>query len=296
MALSPKPAEETAIPVPCKVNLYLRVGPRRPDGYHDLDTFFLPLPEPSDGLFIRRFDEPGDIDFTCSDPTLETDDNLVVRAYRCFAERTGYRPRLEVGLKKRIPHGAGLGGGSSDAAALLRYCNDRAGGAALSEPGLAALAVSLGADVPFFLLDGPAQASGIGDQLVPQQSGLDGFFIVIVCPRLRIPTAWAYAALDASRTFPSKPGTELLTSVFEGNRKAFCVTGRPLQNDFEPVVFATHPEIGRVKERLLAVGAAGALLSGSGSAVFGLFRERQTAVLALAEFSGNGPSAFLASL
>ena len=74
------------------------------------------------------------------------------------------------------------------------------------------------------------------------------------------------------------------------------MTGRPLRNDFEPVVFATHPEIGRVKERLLAVGAAGALLSGSGSAVFGLFRERQTAVLALAEFSGNGPSAFLAPL
>jgi 4-diphosphocytidyl-2-C-methyl-D-erythritol kinase len=296
MALSPKPAEETAIPVPCKVNLYLQVGRRRPDGYHDLDTFFLPLPEPSDGLFIRRFDEPGDIDFTCSDPTLETDDNLVVRAYRCFAERTGYRPRLEVGLKKRIPHGAGLGGGSSDAAALLRYCNDRAGAAALSEPELAELALGLGADVPFFLLDGPAMASGKGEQLVPQQPGLEGFFVVVVCPRLRIATAWAYAALDASRTFPSKPGTELLTSVFEGNRKAFCVTGRPLQNDFEPVVFATHPEIGRVKERLLAVGAAGALLSGSGSAVFGLFRERQTAVLALAEFSGNGPSAFLASL
>jgi 4-diphosphocytidyl-2-C-methyl-D-erythritol kinase len=296
MAASPIPAEETAIPVPCKVNLYLRVGPRRPNGYHDIDTFFLALPEPSDALFIRRFDEPGDIDFTCSDPSLETDDNLVVRAYRRFAERTGHAPRLEVGLKKRIPHGAGLGGGSSDAAAVLRYLNDRAGPEALSEPDLADLALGLGADVPFFLLDGPARATGIGERLIPEDPGLTGFFLVVVCPRQRIPTAWAYAALDTARTFPAKPGTELLTSVFEGNRKAFCVTGRPLQNDFEPVVFATHPEIGRVKERLLAIGAAGALLSGSGSAVYGLFRERQTAVLALAEFSGNGPTAFLASL
>lgn len=296
MAPSPIPTEETAIPVPCKVNLYLRVGPRRPDGYHDLDTFFLPVAEPSDALFIRRFDEPGDIDFTCSDPSLETDDNLVVRAYRCFADRTGYRPRLEVGLKKRIPYGAGLGGGSSDAASLLRYCNDRAGPAALSEPDLAQLALGLGADVPFFLLDGPARATGVGEKLVPQDPELTGFFLVVVCPRQRIPTAWAYAALDTSRNFPAKPGTELLTSVFEGNRRTFCVTGRPLQNDFEPIVFDTHPEIGRVKERLLAIGAAGALLSGSGSAVYGLFRARQTAVLALAEFSGNGPTAFLAPL
>jgi 4-diphosphocytidyl-2-C-methyl-D-erythritol kinase len=296
MAPSPIPTEETAIPVPCKVNLFLQVGPRRTDGYHDIDTFFLPLPEPSDALFIRRFDEPGDIDFTCSDPKLETDDNLVVRAYRRFADRTGFAPRLEVGLKKRIPHGAGLGGGSADAAALLRYCNDRAGQAALSEPDLSGLALGLGADVPFFLLDAPARATGVGERLVPEDPGLAGFFLVVVCPRLRVPTAWAYAALDAARTFPTKPGTERLTSVFEGNKRAFCVTGRPLQNDFEPVVFATHPEIGRVKERLLAIGAAGALLSGSGSAVFGLFRERQTAVLALAEFSGNGPHAFLASL
>lgn len=296
MAPPPISAEETAIPVPCKVNLYLRVGDRRPDGLHDIDTLFLPLDEPADALFIRRFDEPGDIDFTCSDPGLETDDNLVARAYRRFAQRTGFAPRLEVGLKKRIPYGAGLGGGSSDAAAMLRYLNDRAGDLALAEPDLAALALALGADVPFFLLDGPARATGVGERLVPEDPELAGFFAVVVCPAQRVSTAWAYAALDAARTFPAKPGADLLTSVFEGNRKAFCVTGRPLRNDFEPVVFATHPEIGRVKERLLAVGAAGALLSGSGSAVFGLFRERQTAVLALAEFSGGGSSAFLAPL
>jgi len=97
---APNCAEETAIPIPCKINLFLQVGPRRADGYHDIETFFLPVPEPADAFYIRRFDEPGDIDFTCSDPELETDDNLVVRAYRAFASRTGFAPRLEVGLKK----------------------------------------------------------------------------------------------------------------------------------------------------------------------------------------------------
>lgn len=289
-------AEETAIPVPCKVNLFLQVGPRRADGYHAIETYYLPLPEPADAFYIRRFDEPGDIDFTCSDPELETDDNLVVRAYRRFAARTGFSPRLEVGLKKRIPYGAGLGGGSSDAAALLRYLNDRAGPLALTEPDLAVVALDLGADVPFFLFGGPARASGRGERLVADDPGLSGFYLVVVCPSIRISTAWAYAALDASRTFPGKSGANFLTSAFTGNRRTFCVIGRPLQNDFEPVVFAAHPEIGRVKERLLAMGAAGALLSGSGSAVFGLFRDRHTAVLALAESSGNGPRAFVAPL
>jgi len=293
---APNCAEETAIPIPCKINLFLQVGPRRADGYHDIETFFLPVPEPADAFYIRRFDEPGDIDFTCSDPELETDDNLVVRAYRAFASRTGFAPRLEVGLKKRIPYGAGLGGGSSDAAAMLRYLNDRAGPLALEAPQLAEVALGLGADVPFFLLGRPALASGRGERLVPEGPGLAGFYLVLVCPAIRIATAWAYAALDASRSFPGRSGANLLTSVFAGNKRAFCVTGRPMQNDFESVVFAAHPEIGRVKERLLALGAAGALLSGSGSAVYGLFRERHAAVLALAECSGNGPRAFVASL
>jgi len=296
MASPPNCTEETAIPVPCKVNLRLAVGARRADGYHDIDTFFLPLPEPADAFYIRRFDEPGDIDFTCSDPELETDDNLVVRAYRTFAAATGFSPRLEVGLKKRIPHGAGLGGGSSDAATMLRYLNDRAGPATLTEAALSRLALTLGADVPFFLLDGPALASGVGERLAPCDPGLAGWYAAVVCPTSRVKTAWAYAALDAARTFPTKLGGEFLTSVFEANKRSFCVTGAPLRNDFEPVVFAAHPELGRVKERLLALGAAGALLSGTGSAVFGLFRQRHTAALALAELSGNGPRTFLAPL
>lgn len=296
MALPPHCAEETAIPVPCKVNLHLAVGPRRANGYHDIETFFLPLSEPCDAFFIRRFDTPGDIAFTCSDPDLETEDNLVVRAYRAFAAATGFSPRIEVGLKKRIPHGAGLGGGSSDAAAMLRYLNDRAGRAVLDEGGLAALAVTLGADVPFFLLGEPAVATGVGERLMPAEPGLTGWHAAVVCPSCRVSTAWAYAALDAARSFPPKPGSDLLTSVFDANKRAFCVTGAPLRNDFEPVVFAAHPELGRVKERLLALGAAGALLSGTGSAVFGLFRQRQTAVRALAELSGSDPRTFLASL
>ena len=296
MASSPIPAEETVLPIPCKVNLRLAVGARRPNGYHDIDTFFLPLPEPSDTMRVLRFDEPGDIDFTCSDPELETDDNLAVRAYRAYAAATGYSPRLDVCLTKHIPPGAGLGGGSSDAAALLRYLNDQAGEAALAASDLASLALTLGADVPFFLLGGPAMATGVGEALLPADPGLAGWCAVVVCPTARVKTPWAYAALDAARAFPEKAGHSLLTSVFDTNKRTFCVTGAPMRNDFESVVFAAHPELGRVKERLLALGAAGALLSGTGSAVFGLFRQRQTASLALAVLSGSGPRAYLAPL
>lgn len=296
MALPPTPAEETVLPIPCKVNLRLAVGDRRPSGYHDIETFFLPLPEPADTMRVRRYDEPGDIDFTCSDPELETEDNLVMRAYRAYGAATGFSPRLEVVLTKHIPHGAGLGGGSSDAAALLRYVNDRAGQAALAASDLASLALTLGADVPFFLLGGPARATGVGEALIPADPGLAGWCAVVVCSTTRVKTAWAYAALDASRAFPEKAGSSLLTTVFDANKRAFCVTGAPMRNDFESVVFAAHPELGRVKERLLALGAAGALLSGTGSAVFGLFRQRQTASLALAVLSGSGPRAYLAPL
>ncbi|HML54194.1 MAG TPA: 4-(cytidine 5'-diphospho)-2-C-methyl-D-erythritol kinase [Solidesulfovibrio magneticus] len=296
MASFPCPIEETLLPVPCKVNLRLAVGARRPNGYHDIDTFFLPLPEPADVLRLRRFDGPGDIELQCSDPELETDDNLVVRAYRAYAAATGYAPRLEVHLAKHIPHGAGLGGGSSDAAVMLRYLNDRAGEAALSPVDLAALALTLGADIPFFLLGVPAAATGVGETLLPADPGLAGWCAVVVCPEARVKTAWAYAALDASRALPQKPGANLLTTAFDANKRAFCVTGAPMRNDFESVVFAAHPELGRVKERLLALGAAGALLSGTGSAVFGLFRKRQTATLALAMLTGSGPRAYLAPL
>ena len=296
MASSPIPAEETVFPIPCKVNIRLAVGARRPSGYHDIDTFFLPLPEPADTMRVRRYDEAGDIDFTCSDPELETDDNLVVRAYRAYRTATGFSPRLEVDLTKHIPHGAGLGGGSSDAAGLLRYLNDRAGEASLGPADLAVVALTLGADVPFFLLGGPATATGVGETLIPADPGLAGWCAVVVCPSSRVKTPWAYAALDASRTLPQKHGADLLTTVFDASKRAFCVTGAPMRNDFETVVFAAHPELGRVKERLLALGAAGALLSGTGSAVFGLFRQRQTATLALAVLSGSGPRAYLAPL
>ncbi|WP_300162735.1 4-(cytidine 5'-diphospho)-2-C-methyl-D-erythritol kinase [Solidesulfovibrio sp.] len=296
MGLMPHCVEETAIPVPCKVNLRLAVGPRRADGYHDIETLFLPLPEPADVFSIRRFEGPGDIDFMCSDPELETDDNLVMRAYRAYAAATGHAPRLEVMLKKRIPHGAGLGGGSSDAAAMLCYLNERAGEATLGADALGRLALALGADVPFFLQDSPALATGVGERLVPVDAGLGGWHVVVACPPSRVNTAWAYAALDASRASPEKPGAQCLTRAFDDNKKPFCVTGAPMRNDFESVVFAAHPEIGRVKERLLAFGAAGALLSGTGSAVFGLFRTRHAAVVAMAQLSGNGPRVFLASL
>lgn len=262
-----------------KINLFLRILARRADGFHELDTLFLPLDEPCDLLELAPGPPGSGLTLTCSDPELEGPDNLLAKAYRAFAQATGRAPDLRLHLAKNIPCGAGLGGGSSDAASLLRHLNGNAGNAALPPERLATLAAGLGADVPFFLLDGPARARGIGDRLTPADPDLAGLTLVLVCPPVRVPTAWAYGRFDeaaAQGRAPWAPG--FLTRNPMGTKNPSSLLPLTLLNDFEDAVFPAFPEIRQAKETLLAAGAAGAAMSGSGASVFALFRQRERAL------------------
>jgi len=308
------PAPAASLRAGCKVNLYLRITGVRPDGYHELDTLFLPLPEPHDLLHVAPHAGEG-IAFTCTEPDVDPARNTVVAAYEGFATATGFRPGLAAHLEKRIPHGAGLGGGSADAAALLRHlaalCAQQAPGRAPTPETLRTIAAKVGADVPFFLMDGPAQATGIGEVLtpVPQEElaalGLAGMHLVLACPPLRVSTPWAYRAWDAA----NPPGAH---AAPEAGRSAKslrpCLTSESLEdrnplsrspwltNSFEPVVFQTHATLRRTKEFLLRRGACAALMSGSGASLFALFRKHGTARDVAEALRNDNIAAFLHAL
>ncbi|CAM2060067.1 4-diphosphocytidyl-2-C-methyl-D-erythritol kinase [Desulfovibrionales bacterium] len=259
----------------CKINISLRITGRRPDGQHILDTTFYPLDKPYDVLTVLPAFPDSGLVFHCTIPDLDTENNLVVRAYRAFVAATDFAPDLDLTLEKHIPVGAGLGGGSSDAACLLRYLNGLVSDRALSAAVLRQLAVDLGADVPFFLMGIPARASGIGDILVPEPISLRGLYLVLACPRIQVATAWAYRAWDELIDDGIIDSLTYYSAV--DNIQNFSDTLN-LYNSFEKVVFLAYPALRRLKEQALAAGAAAALLSGSGSSVFGLFRQHWQAV------------------
>lgn len=166
--------ETAALRIGCKVNLTLRITGVRPNGWHELDTVFLPLDEPSDTLRLA-LRPGGGLALHCAEPGIDPENNTLTKAYRLFTEASGFRPGVEAVLEKGIPHGAGLGGGSADAAALLGWLNARAP-EPLPLPELVGLAARIGADVPFFLYNVPCRASGIGERArpVPRVAGRGG--------------------------------------------------------------------------------------------------------------------------
>ncbi len=280
----------------CKVNLYLDIVGRRSDGYHELSTLFLPLPSPGDTLHIRERESGSGFMFRCNAPSLDQETNLVVRAYRSFTARTGLAFDLEVRLEKCVPVGAGLGGGSADAGALLRCLNALAGTRALPADELNSLAVGLGADVPFFLQSEPCWAAGIGEVLTPVsevRALLRGLYLVLVSPSLPVSTAWAYGAYAARAVKAATPFC--LTRGANASIASWFQTPA-MFNSFEQVVFPAFPRLRRVKEALLAKGAAAALLSGSGSSLFGLFRRREHAHDAVRQFERGGDQAWVSCL
>lgn len=273
----------------CKINLYLRIHCRRSDGYHELETVFFPLSQPTDRIYVHmRPDTYSGLQFTCSNHELENNSNLIVKAYNSFAATTGFAPALSVYLEKRTPTGAGLGGGSADAAAMLSCLNTLAANKERSvSPGeLRAMGSALGADVPFFLQDGPAIATGIGEKLVPAPhvaAFLSGMHLLLCCPSLQISTSWAYAEWDTQQSEKSS-----LTGVESEGIDSFCLKAMVLFNSFEELVFRSYPELREIKELLLRHGAQGALLSGSGSSVFGLYRDKQQALTAKTILKASG--------
>jgi len=250
---------------PAKVNLYLRVLARRPDGYHGLRTVFHTV-----GLWDEvRLASSRRFRFTATGLTVPAGGaNLCVAAYRLLKDATGTTREASLHLVKRIPAGAGLGGGSADAAATLAGLN-RLWDLRLGRGRLAALAARLGSDVPFFLTGGAALGVGRGERLRPLASRLSAW-AVLLKPRFGVPTREAYRALDRSRrgTPPAGPGEGGILSAL----RTGSLRGTIVHNDFTPVVAALHPKIRTLLGVLETAGAESSFLTGSGSAVVGLVR------------------------
>lgn len=259
------------ITFPCaKINLGLNVVSRRQDGYHNLETVFFPIPI-HDALEVVPMDEQYptqkrcDLKVTGNFIECDEEKNLVVKAYHLLAKDYDL-PRLHIHLHKFIPSQAGLGGGSSDAAAMISLLNDYCG-LNLSKTLMERYAAQLGADCAFFIRSEAAYATGIGDCLSPihtPQGILHDCFITIVKPNVAVSTKEAYAAIKPQT--PKKCCRDIVLQPLETWKDE-------LFNDFESSVFSVYPQLDDIKQKLYEAGAVYAQMSGSGSAFFGLFRE-----------------------
>lgn len=254
------------LPAFAKINWTLRVLGKRADGYHEIDTMFQTI-SLHDSITLEVAADP-QISLSCDDPLLPCDErNLVWRAAAALQTRCAIRKGARIRLEKRIPVHAGLGGGSSDAAATLIGLA-HLWNAAITQPELLKLAAGLGADVPFFLYGGTGRGTGKGSDVAALRDAADGFLLVVK-PNANISTSKAYAALNAAALTTSEAKTILSSSQ---RSEVFDRLGSDaLRNDFEAVAFQLEPEIERAKIALVKVGAQAALLAGSGAAVFGVF-------------------------
>lgn len=244
----------------CKINLGLNVVERRNDGYHNLETIFYPIPL-CDELEIEE-SEVDCIEVKGIPVDGDVFDNLVWRAVRLLRE-SGYSiPPIHVVLTKHIPNGAGLGGGSSDAAFMIKMLNEKFS-LDLSVEKMESLAVVLGADCPVFIQNKPVFAEGIGNIFSPVKLSLSGLFLVLVKPDDFISTREAYSAVT-----PQRPLTGLKTLSAEPIESW---VGK-MVNDFEKSVFPLHPTVKGIRDKLYDLGAVYSSMSGSGSSVYGLFR------------------------
>jgi 4-diphosphocytidyl-2-C-methyl-D-erythritol kinase len=253
-----------------KINLGLQILGKRDDGYHSIETI-LHRVNLFDTLNVRRVDRP-EIAIDCSHPGVPADaTNLCYKAADIFFREIEMEPAIDIRLEKTIPVGAGLGGGSADAAAVLHACNTLFG-TPLSDDLLCDLASQIGSDIPYFIRPGSAYATGRGERLEYLQINLP-YWIVLVYPRVNISTKWAYQQF---RSNPDVKQQDLRVFVTEKMLDPQSWVNA-LRNDFEPIVFRQYPVVMRVKEALVKGGADFALMSGSGSAVFGLFQDEQYA-------------------
>lgn len=258
------------IDFPCaKINLGLNITEKRADGYHNLETVFFPIPI-CDALEIKTMDErfPSnvacDLKVTGNNVCCNENDNLIVKAYNMIAADFDI-PRVHAHLYKNIPSEAGLGGGSSDAAYMIRLLDQRfrinLGNAEMEK-----YAARLGADCPFFITAEPSYAEGIGEILSPvniTDNNLEGYSLVVVKPQIAVSTKEAFSSIT-----PRKPlmcCREIVAQPIETWKDALC-------NDFEESVFGIYPQLNDIKNRIYTLGAAYAQMSGSGSSLFGIFK------------------------
>lgn len=245
----------------CKINLGLHVARRRADGYHDLETVFYPLPL-EDIIEVIRTEQPS-VQFNTSGIVVDAApaQNLCMKAYELL-KRSFDLPPVQLHLHKSIPAGAGLGGGSANAAFTLKLLNNKFN-LGLSIQQLLDMALQLGSDCPFFIVNKPCIATGRGEILEPVDlSKLASYKIVIVNPGIHVSTAWAF-----SQVTPRDNGDSIRDVI----QQPVDTWKDKLVNVFEGPVFNAHPEVGAIKEHLYNKGAVYAAMSGSGSTVYGLF-------------------------
>lgn len=256
-----------------KINLGLNVVEKRADGYHNLQTVFYPVPI-MDALEIVPMSDgfPSDVDcdLKVTNITIEGDEqrNLVVRAYHLLKADYPELPRVHAHLWKGIPTQAGMGGGSSDCGYMIRLLNETFD-MGLSSEQMQQYAARLGADCAFFIESSACYAEGIGERLQPIDLDLSGWHIGVVRPDIPVPTKEAFSRINPH--YPALNCRDVVKQPVETWRDR-------LTNDFEESVFALHPEIGAVKEQLYKMGATYAAMSGSGSALFGLFKDEPDAL------------------
>lgn len=273
---------------PAKINLHLRVYHRGEDGFHGILSVFQAL-SLADAIVVRSLKESDKIDirgdFDCS-----PEETTLYRAARAFQTLTGRKKGLSIEILKRIPAGAGLGGGSSDAAALL-VALDALFETGLPRSELGRLGEEIGSDVPFFLSGGAALVTGRGERIEELPARTDLSYLLIH-PGVHVSTAWAYALLDREREGDGAepdPDPAVLQEMYSGEPAAW-----PYLNSFEPYVTKARPEIGWARERLHEEKALFSRMSGSGSAVFGVFRDPDSAEAALARLVSRLPGQFSA--
>lgn len=251
---------------PAKVNYRLDVLRRRPDGYHDLRMIMQRI-DLCDEITITVADRPG-IRVSCGrEGVPDGPDNIAWRAADALLGAAGKAVGLDIAITKNIPVAAGLGGGSSDGAAVLMGVNELLG-LGFSDELLMEIGVKLGADVPFFIFKKTALAEGIGEVLTPLD-GVPTVWLAVVNPNVHVSTAWVYQNLQLT----SGRGEVKIPRFYE-NVVDLCSV---LANDLEAVTIPRHPVIGEIKDELLECGARGALMSGSGPTVFGLFDDERGA-------------------
>jgi 4-diphosphocytidyl-2-C-methyl-D-erythritol kinase len=252
------------VSAPAKINLSLRVGGRRADGFHEVETFIVPI-SLADELLIEKGDKGGGIQFLCDDPSIpDGAENLVVRAATAFFEKTNRLADVRIELRKKIPHGAGLGGGSSDAASTLMGLNELFQ-TNLPREALAEMGAALGSDVPFFLFNSAAMCRGRGELVAPEAL-VEKFSLLLLKPEFGVAAAMAYSRWQSSRQIPgvSYAPQELRARSF------FNDLERPV---FEKFVFLAEMKMWLRKQPEVEV----ALMSGSGSTMFAIVEESRGA-------------------
>ena len=249
----------------CKINLGLNIVNRRPDGYHDLETVFYPVSSLHDALEVTIASAPTTAGYSFEQygntVDCEPAKNLVVKAYLLLKKSFPNIPPIDIHLIKHIPSGAGLGGGSADAAFMLKLLNDLCE-LQLTTEELEQYAAQLGADCAFFIQNQPTFATGIGNIFSPINLSFKGYQIIIVKPDVFVSTKEAFAHIH-----PQRP-TEAITDILQA---PITEWRHRLVNDFEASIFPQHPQIEVIKQQLYDKGATYASMSGSGSSVFGIF-------------------------